>query len=348
MEDRMKFSTKIILLSWLLSIGVVYQHTQWGYCGKGLTATYQFVFFLIETCVPCFFMISGYLFYRTYQPGKAKEKLCSRIRTLLIPYVIWNIVYGIFIITMMKIGLINNASIAETPWEILSQIMNAEFSPLWFVKYLMIFVLISPIMYFVLRNKYIGAVFLVLSMGANIYFYYSGKMLIPLNVNANNLIMFNYQYIFFTIGAYFALNFPDFVENSNRRKRIGAIGGLLILLIFYVFMRELNFGNAIISHGFRIIYICALWFVIDFLPEVKICSWMKNSFFLYCSHLIVLQCVQRVCDIILAKIGLENSLLSVAEYIVLPLIIIAFLMLSAEIMKKYIPKTWSILTGGRG
>ena len=57
-----------------------------------------------------------------------------------------------------------------------------------------------------LKNKYLGIIFLLGCMGLNCYFYYSGIMTLPINVNENSLIMLNYQYIFYGIGSYAALN----------------------------------------------------------------------------------------------------------------------------------------------
>lgn len=155
LEER--FRNKITFIQFLLSVGIVYQHTMWNYTDSSvLNGVHSFVFYLIETCVPFFFMISGYLFFRTYKPSNVKTKILSRVRTLLIPYLIWNTVYTGFIIGFTQIGLIHSASIKDNIGGIVLQLINAEFSPLWFVKYLMIFSLISPIFYYLLRGKLLG------------------------------------------------------------------------------------------------------------------------------------------------------------------------------------------------
>ena len=113
-NKEIRFRNKITFIQFLLSVGIVYQHTAWNYreCNI-LNLSQTFLFFLIETCVPFFFMISGFLFFRTYKPSKIKEKILSRVRTLLIPYVIWNTIYAVFIIGLTKIGFIHNATINE-------------------------------------------------------------------------------------------------------------------------------------------------------------------------------------------------------------------------------------------
>lgn len=178
------------------------------------------------------------------------------------------------------------------------RLINSEFSPLWYVKYLMAFTLIAPFMYYTLRYKIIGGLTVVLMIILNAWSYYSGIMQIPLNVNANNLVMLNYQYIFYALGAYGALNWKNIVERPAGPKSKIAITVLLVLMLAY-WGYAAKHGNAIISHSFRLIYIVTLWFALDVCGEFKVYGWMKNSFFLYCSHLIVLQCVQRVCDIII-------------------------------------------------
>lgn len=50
---------------------------------------------LIKVCVPCFFILSGYLYFNnTTQFNKATylSKTRRRIHTLLIPYLLWNVI----------------------------------------------------------------------------------------------------------------------------------------------------------------------------------------------------------------------------------------------------------------
>lgn len=103
------FSAKISVLSFALCCGVVSQHIKW-VCRdyEKLNTVQQFWFFILETCVPFFFMISGYLFFRTYESTKWKEKLNSRVKTFFVPYLIWNVFYAIVMISLFKIGLVTN------------------------------------------------------------------------------------------------------------------------------------------------------------------------------------------------------------------------------------------------
>lgn len=211
----------------------------------------------------------------------------------------------------------------------------------------MTFTLIAPLSYYLLRRKILGAVAILVMLILNAVFFYSGMMQIPLNVNSNSIIMLNYQYIFYAIGAYSALNWKDIVEISTYGKRNVASVILLALVTFY-FLYIMKHGNVVIGHFFRLVYIIAMWFVLDYIPIYRVYRWMGNSFFLYCSHLIALQCIQRVCDIVIGKTDEIQSILYVLEYLFLPIIIIVFLLFVAESVKKRLPKIYGVLSGKRG
>ena len=145
-----------------------------------------------------------------------------------------------------------------------------------------------------------------------------------------------------------ALNFKAFVETPSRKKSKISIYCIAMLLVFYIigeFVPVVN--NALTSHCFRLLLICALWFAWDYLPYIPAKSWMKNSFFIYASHLILLQCIQRVIQILLGKIELSSSFLTVISYIILPIIIVWILLWVAQLCRKYVPHLFRILTGAR-
>lgn len=80
-EVENRFRNKITFIQFLLSVGIVYQHTIWNYKGNNMLNMGQsFLFFLIETCVPFFFMISGYLFLGHTIHQRSRQKSCQELR----------------------------------------------------------------------------------------------------------------------------------------------------------------------------------------------------------------------------------------------------------------------------
>lgn len=269
------------------------------------------VFYLIQNCVPFFFMLSGYLFYRNINKDNIKIKMKSRIKTLLVPYLIWNIVYAIFMISLNKLGYIKNIYIEESFFGILKQIINADFSPLWFVKYLVIFSLVAPISYKLFKSYKLGLFTIVFLIIINFISYKLGLICNPINVNANSLVMLNYQYIYYSVGIWSGIHISKYI----------------------------------ISHTFRLLFVCCLWFAVDLLPIKNIKG--NYSFFIYCVHLIPLQCIQGVTGIIFNKKGLGYLYINLVEYILLPIIIVMLIIGTAELIKKYIPGLAEYIYGGR-
>ena len=336
------FTKKATVIQFILSILVVYQHTQYRYSGVVFGEIQRFLFYLIQAAVPMFFMISGYLFYRTFKPENTKEKLLSRVKTLVVPYFVWNVIYTVFTVVLYKLNFIKNVDI-EWNWRILIQIINSEFSPLWFLKYLIVFSLIAPAMYYLLKNKYIGGGVVALTVTLNIVFIACGVIKSPINVNSNSLAMFNYQYVYYVVGAYSALHLKDVVENPQKDKTIIGICGVATLCLIYWMPFFKN--SILVGHTFRLLFIIFLWFAFDLLRDCEIKPFLKTSFFVYCSHLMVVQCMQGAIGIILPKRFGSDSAIYALEWIAVPIITIGIVLCCAYVLKKHIPKAWKVLTG---
>lgn len=63
---------------------------------------------LTHIAVPTFFLISGFLFFVNFQEWSwegYKKKMSSRVKTLLIPYVFWNVVPFLLMVIAMFAGV---------------------------------------------------------------------------------------------------------------------------------------------------------------------------------------------------------------------------------------------------
>ena len=342
------FSKKITILSFFLCCGVVSQHVKWTCLDyETLNSIRDFWFFIVETCVPFFFIVSGYLFFRTYQSDNWKKKLKSRINSLLVPYLLWNVFYSVVMLLLFKAGFVTNIQRKEGLLGVVTSCINSEYSPLWFIKDLMVFVCISPMMYYLLRNKYVGALVLIALVTVNANNFYSGRMTEPLNVNANDWIMFIYQYIFFALGSYGALCWKLDIEKSSSKRAICGLIMLSFLIIIYWAYLCSN-GDVINNHTFRWLWCISFWFAYDLFPEIRVYPWMKYSFFIYCAHLIIVMCIQGVSQKVFSYCGGLTCCLQITEYIALPIVTIICIICIANLLKKHMPQLLLIITGGRG
>lgn len=46
-------------------------------------------------CVPYFFVISGFLFFRNFDMKMLAAKYRSRCKSILVPYLVWNVLYNL-------------------------------------------------------------------------------------------------------------------------------------------------------------------------------------------------------------------------------------------------------------
>ena len=136
---------------------------------------------LTLVCVPTFFLLSGYLYFYNINNYKLKDyiyKTKSRAFTLLIPYLLWNLI-GLIIqigksvyLNFPSYGLIEGGNLslevaARGFWEFTNGYPFAF--AFWFIRNLIIFVLLAPVAYLIGgKNQYILFLFLIVIFVFNI------------------------------------------------------------------------------------------------------------------------------------------------------------------------------------
>lgn len=115
-----------------------------------------------DAAVPTFFAISVFLFYRNYKQSLYVAKLKSRVKSLLVPYLIFSL---ISLIIFHAGKFIVYGEDKTTVIQYLKEFLLASNdSPIWFIRELFFFVLISPIIYEVVsRLNCVVVVLLALS-----------------------------------------------------------------------------------------------------------------------------------------------------------------------------------------
>lgn len=166
--DRLRFP---------LICGVVFIHNQLkgdiSISGQSLSIPdvpwYEAVINLFSYVIPCiavpiFFIVSGYLFFKegTFNEKLYLTKIKKRFWSLLIPYVLWNtlcLLIFIFVRIPALHGLFPNVSLEEvTLPKVLSGYWACEGNgfpfdfPLWYVRELILMVIISPLLYVVVKK----------------------------------------------------------------------------------------------------------------------------------------------------------------------------------------------------
>ena len=127
--------------------------------------------------VPLFFLVSGFLFFQKYDGSRAvyKEKLSRRVKTLLVPFLIWNfatyLVY--FIGESIPATKVYFATKYWPPIRSFSALdyANAFFGftvkfpmsyQFWFIRDLMVMVVFAPLIYLLLKRRAVALPFLAI------------------------------------------------------------------------------------------------------------------------------------------------------------------------------------------
>ena len=164
---------------------------------------------LVKVAVPVFFIMSGYLFFANVEKWSLKvykAKMLRRMKTLLMPYLLWNLLmavklksfsWNIFWAFWCPAGI-------QTDWFGQEQLMTAPANmPLWFLRDLMVVSLLTPIIYIGLRKlgSWLMAILTI--------FYLSGICAFIPGLSA-------YAVYFFILGAFLSIRKKDIIATAKR------------------------------------------------------------------------------------------------------------------------------------
>lgn len=174
--------------------------------------------------VPLFFVFSGFLFFwktDIFTHVIYKKKIKSRIYTLFLPYLTWNTVFLCMrlFIDYRNGNLYGIEHYLVSLWfcpEHWDNLMRMDMTtpldgPLWFLRDLMVVIVLTPIIYKIVNNNWILAVFITVTagwymMGLPFQYWLPGFSL-P-------------AFLFFTIGAFFGVNKINVVEVFEETRKI--------------------------------------------------------------------------------------------------------------------------------
>ncbi|MBR1626329.1 MAG: acyltransferase [Bacteroidales bacterium] len=236
--------------------------------------------------VPCFFVISGYYFFYTktnpvsFTKQEYIKKLKKRIHSVLVPYIVWNFFgfallvvsqylfpYDLFSGKYKDIADYNLTDYIDvftgltTHYPIVNQ--------LWYLRDLMLLVLISPVIYFLMtryKHFFVAVLFLV--------------YMLPLNVNITKSLFF------FSAGGYFALNGINIIKEI-RKLSVYPIIVYCAIFIFLLGYKDLLVSQYISKLGIIFGIISILYIASSYVEKFSVKANRKLvsiSFFIYLWH----------------------------------------------------------------
>jgi fucose 4-O-acetylase-like acetyltransferase len=220
--------------------------------GEGLSLLIDVI---CESAVPLFFFISGYLFFRNgeFSISIYASKLHRRVFSLLIPYLLWNIIYFLVVVFMQYVKpdilFIIHKSVSRFTftdylwlfWDIrqitrmASTFHSCVVIQFWFLQCLMVLDVLSPLIYIGIR--YLKWYFVLLvGILFSVFCFTPISGFHPLAIIA------------FTLGAAFAILHLSFVELCHRYALLlGALAIILYLLCNYLLSSSPDILNVLLT-----------------------------------------------------------------------------------------------------
>lgn len=358
--DNTTLSKTISFLRLPLIIGVVLIHIDFSglvfngnpAMGEGQFTGYRILRQLVSNefariAVPLFFFISGFLFFfRTdFTRDAYVRKLKKRISSMLIPYIVWNII--ILLITLVIQTYFSSilsgqskliADYNRHDWINIFWAMDSGgpiCGQLWFMRDLMAVSILSPLIYYFVKYCKIYG---VAALGA-----------LWLTDTWVSVPGFSIAAIFFfTLGAWFSINRHDFTSVFYSKRRL-VTSIYLTIVAFDLWLWHGNITQTDYVHRAGILFgmtavVCwtAYGVTKDKLPVSAVLA--GSSFFIFAYH--------GVPTVSLAKIFMktcspDSEWLLVLGYVAIPVIVVCVGISIYMLIRKYFPTLCVLLTGGR-
>lgn len=287
------------------------------------------------SAVPLFFFIAGYLYFlgcsNGFHKGEYISKSKKRVKSLLLPYIVWNIYLLILFYCVQNIlpTMLSGSHKAIMDYKLMDFILafwdaGEGFpinGPMWFIRDLIVFSALSPIAYIFVRNRRVGLVVCIVMM------------------------VFNVKGAYFVMGAWCMLHGIDFAKLSRQVWPYTVLLWLVLVVlsfhqdtgnyawlkVLYVFIGTVAL-TGIIS---RIYYKREVGEFMIFLSS--------TSFFIFAFHQ---QPLLILCKL-WAKYLPNSEPMLIAGYFILPLLIISISIGLYLLMRMICPKILSFINGGR-
>lgn len=327
-----------------LMVMVVFIHCSIGASFRELDILGKIVGAVCACAVPLYFVISGCLFFNGIDENFAHSytrKLKSRVYTLLVPYLIWNIV-TIAYLWAGEILMPWMASGANTPvssygaqqwirafWDLRGGMPVCY--PFWFIRDLMIMNLLSPVFYIVIRKT---GILLPAALGI---FYICGFRTGITGLSEMALF-------FYSLGAWYSLGGGSISADC---KRLPPVPACLYCIILGTLTYMYICGKGDDTIPYRAISFVGMCLAAGLLSKKKKSPnalLQGSSFFIYATHAIVLAIVARV---LCAVIPVTTAASACIVYLMCPVFTVALCIGLYALAKKLLPRATAIATGSR-
>lgn len=290
---------------------------------------------IARASIPCFLMLSAYLFYRNFSWQDLVGKWKRRVTSLLVPYLVWNLLYYFGYLFASYIpylsDIVNRKQVSFSVTGLIRAAILYEANPVfWFMFQLLLLTVLAPVLYLAVEHVVTG----ILWLGLLVWGIVSGVQLPWLNLDALT---------YYSAAAFAALHCRKFAECRWDRYR-GILGAELVILgavyaaEYYLYARvpAIVFSRCLVPVG--------MWLLADERLFAERRPFMECTFFIYAFHFLPVRLISKLA----AKAFPGNVILAAALFLAMPAVGCAVSWQAAKLLKRFAAPVWYVLNGGRG
>lgn len=363
------FRNRVYWLTFCFSILVIWVHSfnmelflgSEGAYGFPRQLEYFFGDTLGQIAVPGFFMMSAFLFYRSFSWNKLTAKWRSRVKSILIPYMLWNFLYyAAYALATRLPGIssfMGKEAVPVTAGAVYQAVFHYHYNPVfWYLYQLILLIVLAPVLYLLLKRKLTGMCFL----GAVLFALWKNWKFPHLNMDA---------LLYYSFGAFGALHWkspgrmgtewsipehgvlkPVSGETAGRtceKLPLALFAASLVLFrgVIYIAGRP---GSCLYMHPLHTVLlrfwgVCLAVFFVSILPLGKAADWMKNNFFLYAIHFGWVRLLNKTA----AKLFYGSGMAALLMFLFMPLFMVVISTWLGRLLKRFVSRVYEVLAGGR-
>lgn len=352
----------MVLLVFVHSYNLNISYLQpWTIPGEPLTITtftqYWLANGIFRFRIPMLFIISGYLFamhdYRPY-----KQRMGKRVRTLLVPYMFWSaagllltFVLELFPLTRHIVeasGMMNidpqRHLLHQFRWyEVLgSWIVSHSSYQMWFIRVLLVYNLLYPVLRWFVVDKVARFIFFPIAI---FYWLSSGGIFF---IEGEGLL-------FFSLGIWMQKNHFD-IDTPRRWLSVGVWGTVFVVTsvvktwaAFAVPFTPLEPWLVLLHKLVILSGLITAWYggnalVTTFMSNRWFVKLSAFSFMIYAMHAPLVVYASKALFIHLPHFAGFRLIV----FFALPIVLLAGVILTASLLRRYLPGLYKLTTGGRG
>lgn len=315
---------------WILTLLIVLYHIPVPANAEGLqTAALFYIKNLGDCVVTSFAFISGFLFfYNAHDLSAVYAKMKKRMQTLLIPYMLWNILHSLYLIARSRgiSGFLHGVITANWIRNMIAWDSSPHF---WYIFKLLFWTVLAPLLFIVYKDKRLLIVLLLLQL---IYYIYKGS----------DILTSRHIYILYVWGGGIGIRFPDFWEKighlDDRKRKVIFYTCLIIYIAIRLPYNNIeNNGILVWCYSVRTIFLLSALINAPF-EYIGAKTGYAFSFWIFATHYymdaVISDYVSRLVPI-------------PAVQIVSWIVVFAITLMSGMVLKCTCPQLFSILTGSR-